>query len=202
MNGIKYRLEKQRFGRLVALAYRTGGHWLCRCDCGRKTVVLSSDLRNGNTKSCGCANTRNLKHGKSTTREYRAWRNAIERCYGLDTRNHGNYAVRGITMYKEWRRNFMSFYRYIVKHFGRCPEGWTIERVDNDKGYFPGNVRWATYKEQNRNKRNNRWLTAEGKTMLLQDWADSLGVNSGELFRQLDRRGSLSKVITYLSKPK
>lgn len=152
-------LTGKRFGRLTVvgrsqndLAY--GSKWMCKCDCGNTIVVLSNNLRRGNTQSCGCLRQElRLKHGKWGSKVYKAWDNMRERCVSSAPRYEKYYGSRGITVCDEWMRSFDAFYEYVSKlpHFGE--KGRTLDRINNDGNYEPGNVRWATNSEQMKNRR-------------------------------------------------
>lgn len=157
-------LTGQRFGRLAVVDYAgTNGNqkatWQCRCDCGQTTIALGKDLRNGHTQSCGCwrrdtCGDRARLHGMKHTPEYKSWQHAKERCYKPNNKAYSNYGARGIVMCQEWLNSFEAFYA----HIGPRPNGCSLDRVDNEKGYAPGNVRWATRSEQNNNRRPRRWF--------------------------------------------
>lgn len=100
----------------------------------------------------------------------KAWKNMQQRCYNQNAPGYKNYGGRGIRICIKWRLSFKCF----LKDMGRRPEGLTLERKDNDGNYTPDNCRWATRKEQQRNKRNNILLTHKGKTMCLGEWAEYL----------------------------
>jgi hypothetical protein len=160
-------LKGQKFGRLIAV--RTLGldkhhkmRWLCRCVCGGRTIAHVTTLRRGSSQSCGClqkerASEANLRHGESWSRkdtpEYRAWVSMIRRCYNKNTLDYPNYGGRGIKVYRAWRKSYLKF----LAHIGRRPSQWhSIDRIDNDGNYRPGNVQWATKKQQNNNTRTIR----------------------------------------------
>lgn len=160
-------LVGQRYGMLVVLelSQEKKGHeanWLCRCDCGVETSVLAGNLRRGRTTSCGCRRT---KHGESPldriTVEYRTWRDMIERCHGSHMRREFEaYRSRGIAVCGEWRASYEAF----LAHVGRRPgRGYSLDRIDNDRGYEPGNVRWATRSQQQLNKSNTTYVNLDGK---------------------------------------
>jgi len=116
------------------------------------------------TKSTGKAN----RHGLSKRPEYRVWKNMVQRCCNPNNERYIDYGGRGITICKEWRKSFPAF----LLHIGPRPSPiHSLDRIDNERGYEPGNVRWVTVHEQNRNQRSNLWFTAYGETHTLSDWA-------------------------------
>ena len=173
-------LSGKRFGRLIVLkpfGKNKFGQmsWLCRCNCGNDTVVQRSSLVSGGTISCGCyarerASILHTKHGErhanATTPEYTAWQSMWNRCtLPYHEENKRNYQDRGITVFEEWK-DFPTFLKYLLATIGRRPgPEYSIDRINNDKGYEPGNIRWATYKEQMRNRTNNRRITYHDETM-------------------------------------
>lgn len=152
-----------RFGRLVlvsAVRVGRGARWRCQCDCGRAVEVRQDSLHSGETRSCGCLVTdamrrRAVKHGRSHTREYQAWRNARARCSNPKVQMFAYYGGRGITMCARWRDSFEAF----LADMGPCPAGLTLERIENDGHYEPSNCRWATRAEQRQNQRKSRRLS-------------------------------------------
>jgi hypothetical protein len=169
----KILLTGQKFGRLSVVKFAgsdTAGRsrWECICDCGKTVVVDGYKLRNGHTQSCGClqleriaeANTKNLtKHGMSAGskrkghRLYKIWRGMIDRCENQNVQNYQYYGARGISICKEWRAEFVIFYKWAMSN-GYSPE-LSIDRKNVDGNYCPENCRWATSLEQANNKRNS-----------------------------------------------
>lgn len=182
----------KRFGRLsvVAEAGRTKGgdlRWLCACDCGKYSVVAGSNLRKGNTKSCGClareisarVGDRSRKHGAYGTRLYFIWQNMKKRCNNPSDSHYPNYGGRGITVCKEWNDDFTIFSDWAIA--SGYTEDLTIDRIDNSNGYSPDNCRWITKADQNRNKRNSILIEHEGKTKTLSQWAKEKGIHKNTL---------------------
>jgi hypothetical protein len=149
----------KRFGKLVAVSYDPGSRkWLCQCDCGRQSMAVSGDLLRGSSKSCGCSKGFR-RHGNSPrgsrTSEYSSWYSMIARCRYKTHKAHAYYFDRGITVCDRWRR-----FENFLKDMGPKPgPRYSIDRTDNNKGYEPGNCRWATQLEQIRNQRPRKKKT-------------------------------------------
>lgn len=154
-------LAGQRFGYLVAVSERRGSptKWLCRCDCGNETLATRAYLIGGRKRSCGCKKMEMIAaakttHGMCRTSEYKIWKGMIKRCENPNHKDFQEYAGRGITVSPAWRNDFSAFFQCI----GPRPSAeHSLDRIDNDRGYEPGNVRWATAKEQSNNRRRRRW---------------------------------------------
>lgn len=151
-------LAGKQFGHWTVLARqpeRYLGHtrWLCRCVCGIERVVFGGALRRGASKSCGGCGR--LKHGHCrngrSTRVYEVWRAMLQRCYNPNHRAYANYGARGITVCERWH----TFVNFLVD-MGEPPPGLSIDRINNDGNYEPGNCRWATCSEQMRNRRPSK----------------------------------------------
>lgn len=129
-------------------------YYRCKCKCGFKTVRRICPIIHGLTKSCGCLNRKNhTTHGLSKTKPYRSWKSIRHRCLNENCSAWKNYGGRGIKICDEWINSFEAFY----KHIGDPPTlKHSVDRIDNDGNYAPGNVRWATAKEQANNKRNSK----------------------------------------------
>jgi len=166
---------------------------LCTCDCGKESIARVQNLRSGHTKTCGCSHISHgmyKKHGRSRT--YKTWESMLERCLNPNCKCYDRYGGRGITVCDRWR-DFEDF----LADMGERPEGHSIDRINNALGYFPGNCRWATTKEQNRNMRTTRWLTFGGKTKCLGEWAEIMGINRGTLRTRIVQLGwSVAEALT------
>lgn len=161
--------------------------WHCKCDCGNERIVVGADLRRGHSKSCGChqrqrASEANQTHGatlkKRPSHEYISWMNMISRCENRSHPRYSDYGGRGISICTAWRESFSQF----LADMGPKPtKNHSIERIDNDKNYEPGNCRWATDAEQARNTRKALLCTFNGVTKPLRDFADELGMSYNAL---------------------
>lgn len=192
-----------RFGqlRLQAILGQEKGHrmWECLCDCGQLTVVLAGNVKRGLTKSCGCYRRQHSAalltiHGMKRTPEYGIWSKMKGRCLTPTDAAYDQYGRRGITVFGPWIDDFMEFYRYIGP---RPTSAHTIERINNNEGYEPGNVKWATRKEQNRNKRNTTWLTLNGVTLCSAEWTERLNIKRGTIWYRKQLGWSDEKILTH-----
>lgn len=164
-----------RFGRIVLVSKLTTGRWACLCDCGATVQKRANDLLRAKICSRSCALNANHKHGGVGTKEYHAWTDIKYRCFNPKHPRAKDYGGRGISMCPEWKENFTVFFAYV----GPAPSpAHALDRIDNDKGYEPGNVRWVTVSENNNNRRNNLTLTYKGETKTAAQWAKELGVES------------------------
>lgn len=151
-------ISGNRYGRLVAVSRVKNKDWMFKCDCGKAHVAKKDNVIGGRTTSCGCFHNddlraRNHKHGHARhdyeTKTYRCWKSMIQRTTNPTNSHWKYYGARGITVCDRWRHS----YEYFLSDMGESPPGLTIDRIDNDRGYEPGNCRWADYSTQNNNKR-------------------------------------------------
>jgi hypothetical protein len=171
----------ERYGRLTVLEYpvpgvRKQGSICARllCDCGNTLVARAPALKSGNTTSCGCYQRgRRFRHGWSRTSEYKTWTAAKVRCTNPKDPRYPHYGGRGIKMCGRWMESFPAF----LEDMGPRPSRLhTLERVDVNGNYEPGNCTWATYSEQNRNLRRNVLVRRNGRNYFLADLAKAIGI--------------------------
>lgn len=203
MGGPKIDLSGQEFGRLKVIHYAgkdKQGHslWLCSCNCGNSTVVAGYNLKSHKIISCGCARrehcgSMNLTHGHSNTRLYSIFSNMISRTENPRKPDFQFYGGRGITVCPEWRYDFPTFENWALRH-GYAP-GLTIDRIDNNRGYFPDNCRWVDRKKQAENRRGTVVLTFNGKSENVKNWARLLGVPASTLYGRIQRGWSTEEVL-------
>lgn len=166
--------------------------WLCRCECGNFKTVDGPQLLAKTTRSCGCLHrdncrTVNVIHGRTRTKEYRAWLHAKDRCYNPNDRRFKNYGARGIGMCDEWRNDFSAFFACL----GIAPTPkHTLERVDRNVGYQPGNCIWAIYQVQANNTSTNVYVEYNGEILTLDQIARKEGLRYSS-FCHLFRRKKL-----------
>ena len=195
-------LTDKKFGRLkvleIAEQNKKGQHkWICRCICGNIIKIFGSDLRSFHTQSCGCLKKdltikRNTTHKMTNSNEFKIWQAMKTRCYNQQTTRYKDYGGRGITICNEWKNSFETFY----EDMGKRPKGLSIDRIDNDKGYFKENCMWATQKQQARNMRTNRNIIYKGEVFCLTDWAEKLNIKKQTLASRLRYGWSIERAFT------
>lgn len=186
----------KRIGRLTVMR-STVGKWLCRCDCGVEKEVTGNHLRSGRVVSCGCYHAERQRevgvtHGMKRTAAYASWCNMKQRCTNPKRKEWGNYGERGVIVCDAW----MSFEAFIAD-MGQPAPGETLDRIDVNRGYEPGNCRWVTRAIQNRNTRRNRLITIDGVTKPLIDWCEDSGLKYWTVHSRLRRGASNEEALRH-----
>lgn len=190
-------LTGQKFGRLTVVERAEdmspgNVRWSCVCDCGNKTVAQSASLRSGRHLSCGCIQRESAtRHGKEGSKEYLAWAAMKQRCLNPDNKSFRIYGGRGITVCDSWLL-FENFYADM----GDAPEGMSLDRIDNDRGYSPENCRWATVKVQSNNRRTSRVIEYMGASKTLTQWASEFGLSPISLTSRLKLGWDIHTALT------
>lgn len=189
----------QRFGRLMVVSFlepAPKAHstlWLCQCDCGNKAKIQSNNLRSGHTRSCGCLETesklkRSLIHGhtinKTYSPTYAVWSSIKGRCLNPHNEHYKYYGGRGITICDEWMK-----FNNFLKDMGETREGYQIDRINNNLGYYKENCRWTTKIENMRNRSNTLIVEYNGEKIPLITLAENLKIPWHALRRRIKTWG-------------
>ena len=181
------------FGRLTVLSEEKGTSpkkFLCRCECGKEAICVGWSLRAGKTVSCGCRRRlAAVTHAQSGSREYQIWHDMVRRCTDPSRKNWKFYGGRGIRVCEAWLK-FDAFYRDMGP-----ANGLTIERVNNDGNYEPGNCVWKSPREQARNRRSSRLIEFQGQTYCLSEWAERIGITREALKQRISRGWPIEKAL-------
>lgn len=204
-------LVGEKFGRWVVLEFagykNKKAHWLCKCDCGKEKIVCGKNLILGKTKSCGCLHNEQIveyftKHGdrslKNTTRLYTIWKNMRSRCCNSNNPKFNRYGGRGIKICDEWYNSYSCFRDWALSN--GYLENLTIDRINNDGNYEPSNCRWATTKEQSRNRSTNVFLEHNGQIFVQKDFAKIIGIDRHTLSKKINEGMSVEEIIKYAQK--
>lgn len=190
-------LTGQKFGRLtvIKLAEKVGRryYWTCKCDCGNIKKVRSDSLKSGNVKSCGCLKKEqdkinlkaNWKGHNRYKRLYQCWQSMKGRCLNPNDQNYYRYGGRGIDVYPAWIHDFDKFKDWALSH--GYTKYLTIDRIDNNKGYYPNNCRWVSMKVQCNNRRSNIRIKWQNQNLDIAQWAEKLGFNYTTLRDRYER---------------
>jgi len=196
-------LTGRRFGRLIAVEYLgkkgTAALWRCVCDCGIEKVFHRSAIASGHTQSCGCIRKESpnrITHGMAGTLTYKTWAGMVQRCTNPNEDSFRHYGGRGIKIDPRW----LDFDNFLAD-MGTKPKGMSIDRIDNNGNYEPGNCRWATPSQQHNNMRSNRLLTLNGRTQNVTQWANELGVKPNLIFQRLHYGWSDERTLTEPVRP-
>lgn len=191
-----------KFGRLTVIGFshvaRKRAFWICSCECGNTVVVAGSHLRSGHTRSCGCLLKEarikaSTKHGLCNTRLYSVWRTMFQRTTNRKHKEYKNYGARGVHVCDEWK-DFSKFAEWSFNN--GYEDSLSIDRINFNGDYCPSNCRWATMKQQQRNRRNNRVIEYNGERRCLSEWAELLGFTHKELSYRLGKGWPLDRAFT------
>ncbi len=197
-------ISGQRFGHLTALdVFEKRGkrkYWRVCCDCGHEKMVLFDNLVSGGTKSCGCMKSQLLlsnktTHGLTKTREYVAWASARSRCYRVKGHSYKNHGGRGIVMCDRWLNDFSAFFSDMGP---RPSRKHSLDRINNDGNYEPGNCRWALGVVQHNNKRSNVRVKLYGQDMTIAQFATRISVPTSSVFAYLRYKGMSPEDILWM----
>lgn len=196
-----YDLIGQKFGRWTVLKYNGKSRWLCKCDCGTLSVVRASELKNGNSKSCGCLHKEIVadicKQRRIYKKEYKRLRQIFEnmkqRCYDKNSKNFKNYGAKGVKISDIWLKNPVTFCEWAINN--GYTNKLTIDRIDVDGNYEPNNCRWASQKIQQNNRTNNHYITYNNETHTMSEWSDILKINYNTLKSRIKYGWSLERIF-------
>jgi hypothetical protein len=204
----KIDIAGQRFGRWTAQGRDEArskdgarGFWSCKCDCGTEKSVAGSSLKSGSSRSCGCydlelkrlrrgSDNPAFKHGATHTATFRIWQGMLVRCRDKDWKGYGKA---GVTVCGRWRTSFAAF----LADMGERPDGMSIDRIDSALGYSPSNCRWATGKEQSRNRPSmNRVVEYAGRRLTIAEWAEVTGISYSAIWQRLKGGWAADRALT------
>lgn len=199
-------ISGQKFGTLTAIRVvgsdsKNRALWECVCECGAVVVKIGAELRSGHIKSCGDRSRHAIKHGGYKDRLFKVYTSIKQRCCNPNYFQYKDYGGRGITICNQWASDYGSFQEWAYKNGYTqeiLPNGlnkWTIDRIDNNKGYSPDNCRWITTQEQQFNKRDNVVLTFNGETMTATEWAHRLNLSPYIIWARLKNGWSVEETL-------
>lgn len=202
-------LTNRKFDRLKAIKYignsRTGkAIWECECDCGNIVNVVAHRLLDGETKSCGClrkestgkrmkGKTAKRTHGDSKTRLYHIWGQIKQRTENKNANTYHNYGGKGIDICKEWSESYEAFKKWALNNGYK--DNLTIDRIKNEKGYYPDNCRWVSVKKQSNNRTSNITIDYKGKKYTMKELSEMLEINYNTLRYRINAGWDIEKAL-------
>lgn len=203
-------LSGQKFGRLLVVSFSGRRErctlWLCKCDCGNTTIVSTSALKSGNTKSCGCLhreymierNQKMAKHGAKTIdherdRLYDIWISMRKRCNLPSSDAYKYYGGRGIKVCEEWDKDYIPFRDWALSN--GYQKNLSIDRIDTNGNYCPENCRWVTAKTQANNRTNNRVIEYNGEARTIAEWSRITGLSYRIIQYRLDAGWEVQRIF-------
>lgn len=188
----------------IGVSFNADKRWrykaVFECDCGNRVVAFVSNVKSGATSSCGCVRiavlehqTYRITHGMSNSSEYKIWYGIKDRCLNVENKNYRDYGGRGVTVCERWRNSFEAFFADMGP---RPTRSHSIDRFpDNNGNYEPGNCRWATQTEQQRNRRSNKRLEIDGHKKCIVEWAEESGVPADRIRQRLKSGWSPDRAV-------
>lgn len=196
-----YEMIGKQFERLTVVGFhgKTSDRkliWECVCSCGNHTTATGIALRTGQKRSCGCLRdestaARFTKHGMRESREYSIWQNMKNRCSDPKNLKFAYYGGKGVSVCPEWSDSFENFFRDM----GECPTDYTIERMNNNRGYEPGNCVWASRKQQARNRRTNRFIEYQGRHITVSELAEGRTISPETLLSRIKSGWEMDRAL-------
>lgn len=194
----------KKYNKLTVLSFYdikdNKSRWLCQCECGNKKILFGKDIKNGNTKSCGCL-LHQKKYNKETEKKIKRLQHIYaqmkQRCYKENNHIYKYYGGRGIIIFKEWLENSQNFYNWALQN--GYNNDLTIERINVNGNYEPSNCKWITKIQQGYNKTNSKLYTISNETKCLSEWCKIYNINYFLVRRRLilgwDIEDALTKPI-------
>lgn len=195
-------LTGQKFGRLVVIKLMgrdkcRDSIWLCKCICGNEKIVNSRSLKGGCTKSCGCLH---IKHGHTMQRKisktFESWGNMLSRCNNPNDVAYKNYGGRKIKVCYRWSNKNPKGFENFLEDMGKRPKNKTLDRINNNIGYYKENCRWVTRKEQANNRRTNHLIPYNGKKLCFAKWEEITGISQYVICHRIKSGWSPEKALT------
>lgn len=201
-------LTGRKYGMLTVVSYQHTkimwkiyhSFWECMCECGKMVIRDGAYLRRGSTTSCGCIRGQGVnvkKHGMHKSGEYKSWAGMKDRCYNPKNSGWQDYGGRGISVCERW----MSFQNFFEDMGLKPSPNHTVDRRNNDLGYFPGNCKWATKTEQANNRRNSRFVWFNGKQITIAQVCKLTGVNHQTLRKRLNKGQDMATAMRPAGQP-
>jgi hypothetical protein len=169
--------------------------YLVQCSCGNTRDIQVKRLTSGRSKSCGCYRTHwpdcPRKHGKAGTATWKSWQGMLNRCRNANMKCYPKYGGRGIEVCERWH-----VFENFLADMGERPNGMTLDRIDGNGNYEPNNCRWATYSQQNRNKRDSVWIFFNGDIRTLDEISSITGVPRSTIDTRMRRRFNIHEAVS------
>ena len=198
-------LKGKKFNRLTVLEYIGKSKWLCKCDCGNLTTVIAPKLKSGHTKSCGCYNKEKVsermkeiakqnftKHHKCSHNLYIRWQAMKRRC------ETEHYKKKGITICEQWESNFENFYNWAINN-GYKKE-LSLDRINNNDGYYPNNCRWTNRITQANNTSRNIYLEYNNEIHTISEWSKISKLSYQTIIGRLKRGWKINDIFNRRNK--